>query len=460
MCTVQPLLVYANCLLFTKLSQSLTENKRSCQKLFISFTFFFFLSLFFKTSKMNSNHDSYDQYADQLLNSVFANVKQTTATAPIVANTSHEDLLLNQLFQNARISSPVPSSPFLNNSSNTNSEWLLLQQLQQQQQLIEKQLSALTASKNTPPSPVFQVPVVESSSELVVEEDIKPKKIARIPVQQPETPTESNNAALVKATAAAALNNNAGNRPALPKKKSFIRRTLSRKNFKDRENIVPTETMAKQQYEHVAVVDKSPSFWRPREERPKGWWKGNGPNSTATQQQYYQYEEVEEDNDDDEQEEEEDSEEEIPTPVPVKKIKKKVVKQVVVPHLQKVPQQKVPSIKKKAARPMAFKTPTVKAKKKKNKVKEASTATAAAKSTPMYVMPQQPKYYQLPMMMAPPMMPSQGGGGYYYMPGQGNMMTMAPSMQQREESTNKAVVTRKKTVLNPREASNDKCSIM
>lgn len=420
---------------------------------------------------MNNSHDPYDQYADQLLNSVFANVQQVSGTTPHIPDTNHEDLLLNQLFQNARISSPAPSSPFLNKNNSSNNELLLLQQLQQQQQLIEKQLSAIASSRNSV-SPVFQVPVVESSatcpsssSELVA--NPKPKKIVRVPVQQQQVdaPAEYNDAALVKATAAAAADiHHTTNRPALPKKKSFLRRTLSRKNFKDRETVAPTSTTAattksvqpkaaKQQPIPTPVVEKSPTFWKPREERPKGWWKGARSNSTATEQQpYYHYEE----NQDVAQEEEEtSSEEEVPVPVPVKKTKKKVVKRVVVPQ-----QQKVPSIKKKTPRPMAFKSPTIKAKKKKNKVKEASAA--ATKSRPMYAMPQQPMYYQQPMMMPsqqPYMMPGQFGNGYYGMPGQGTMM-MSPSLQQNETRSNKTVPTRKKTVLNPREATNDKCSIM
>jgi hypothetical protein len=413
-----------------------------------------------------NNHDSYDQYADQLLNSVFANVKQSSTAA----HTSHEDHLLNQLFQNARISSPIPPSPLLNN---TNTEWLLLQQLQQQQQLIEKQLSALTASKTVPSSPAFQVPVVEPSAispsqNTELEQDVKSKKIARVPVQQQQaepSPPESN-AALVKATAAAVALHNSGNRPALPKKKSFIRRTLSRRNFKDRENQAPAYTEATTAVQSVqpkaanqqkpVKVEKSPTFWRPREEKPKGWWKGNRSNpTTKQQQQYYQYEEEEED--EKEEEEEESSEEEIPLPVPAKKSKKKVVKKVAVPHLQKVPQQKVSSIKKKSTRPMAFKAPTVKGKKKKNKVKQES----AAKSVPKYAIPQQPMYYQQPMMVAPQqpyIMPGQARGGYYCMPGQG--MMMPPLTQQNEEPASKTAVTRRKTVLNPRESSNDKCSIM
>ena len=63
---------------------------------------------------------NYDHYADQLLNSVFENAKQTALPSPPPIQQNAEDQFFNQLL--TQMSSPAP----FNNASN---EWLLLQQL-------------------------------------------------------------------------------------------------------------------------------------------------------------------------------------------------------------------------------------------------------------------------------------------------------------------------------------------
>ncbi|CAO3648790.1 unnamed protein product [Mucor fragilis] len=461
---------------------------------------------------------NYDQYADQLLNSVFENAKQTTTPSPPIQQ-SHEDQFLNQLL--ARISSPAP----FNNTSN---EWMLLQQLQQQKQLLERQqlLSALSSTLtgvpitqpntgstagavDTPTSPILanlQSPPSSTAS------DEKVKKIARVPVNVPPSsptpaaaivskPHEKENDkpidALIKATAAAALASHAAPtskamsdtaKPALQKKKSFLKRTWSRRDFKGRQPIPPAQKPVQQQ-DNVPIPKKRTasvksvanppqqmatersSFWKPREEKPKGWWKGN--RESKTQPQAYYEEEIEYDEQEIPHYQEEDSteeEEELSaiTPSSSKQTKRVVVKRVIVP-------KKVPSISK-PKRPMAFKTPTPRkpksksSKKKKNEatVSKSSSATATPRSSmPMYVMPQQSMYYPQPMMMpsAPQPYMMGGGGGYYMMPPNGGMMGQSPMMQQLYddpdvEEKRPTNLSRKKSVYNPREASNDKCNIM
>ncbi|KAF1799884.1 hypothetical protein V8B55DRAFT_1542402 [Mucor lusitanicus] len=465
--------------------------------------------------------NNYDQYADQLLHSVFENAKQTATPSP-PAQQNSEDQFFNQLL--ARISSPAP----FNNASN---EWLLLQQLQQQKQLLERQqlLSALspalaslpivqpnidssTGAMNTPSSPTLtDLPSTSSTTA----SDEKVKKIARVPVNVPSPapapaptaatvskPHEKENDkpidALIKATAAAALSSHTAStsrampdtpKPALQKKKSFLKRTWSRRDFKGRQPIPQGQKPVVQQQENVPtpkkkttsvkavanppqqMVAERSSFWKPREEKPKGWWKGNR-ESNAQPQTYYE-EEIEYDEQEIPSCQEEDpaeEEEDLPviTPSSSKQTKRVVVRRVVVP-------KKVPSISK-PKRPMAFKTPTPKkpksksSKKKKNEatVSKSSSSTASPRrSMPMYVMPQQPMYYPQPMMMpsAPQPYMMGGGGGYYMMPPNGGMMGPSPLMQQLYDETDveekrPAQLSRKKSVYNPREASNDKCTIM
>ncbi|EPB84114.1 hypothetical protein HMPREF1544_09102 [Mucor circinelloides 1006PhL] len=464
--------------------------------------------------------NSYDQYADQLLNSVFENAKQTTVPSPPIQQ-SPEDQFFNQLL--ARISSPAPFN-------NTNNEWLLLQQLQQQKQLLERQqlLTALSptlsglpitqpntgsnnAATDTPSSPnVADTPLFPATTT----SDEKVKKIARVPVQVPSPapapapapaivskPHEKENDmpidALVKATAAAALSSHATPKskampdtakPALQKKKSFLKRTWSRREFKGKQPIPQAQKPAHKQENVPApkkkatsvktvpsppqqmVAEKS-SFWKPREEKPKGWWKGNRESKAQPHAYYEEAIEYEEQEIPDYQEEEDFTEEEevIPviTPSSSKQTKRVVVKRVIVP-------KKVPSISK-PKRPMAFKTPTPRkpksksSKKKKNEAtlsKSSSTTAAPRRSMPMYVMPQQPAYYPQPMIM--PSVPQpymMGGGGGYYMMSPNGAMGQPTMMQQLHEDIDvqekrPANLSRKKSVYNPREASNDKCNIM
>ncbi|KAK4511098.1 uncharacterized protein ATC70_012309 [Mucor velutinosus] len=459
--------------------------------------------------------NNYDQYADQLLNSVFENAKQTAMPSPPIQQSS-EDQFFNQLL--SRISSPAP----FNSASN---EWLLLQQLQQQKQLLERQqlLSALSPAlagvsiaqpntdsstnvMDTPSSPILAD--LQSPPPTTAPEE-KAKKIARVPVNVPSPaptheaaivskPHEKENDkpidALIKATAAAALSGHAtstsrvmpeNTRPALQKKKSFLKRTWSRRDFKGRlpnpqaqkplqqqENVpTPKRTASVKSvaYPPQQMAAERSSFWKPREKKPKGWWKGN--REDKAQPQAYYEEEIEYDEHEIPEYQEEDSaEEEVPVIAPSSSKQKRrvVVKRVIVP-------KKVPSISK-PKRPMAFKTPTPKkpksksSKKKKNDAtvsKNSGTTVTARRSMPLYVMPQQPMYYPQPMMMpsAPQPYMMGGGGGYYMMPASG-MMGQSPLMQRLcddtdvEEKRPTTKLNRKKSVYKSREISNDKCSIM
>lgn len=442
--------------------------------------------------------DSYDQYADQLLNSAFQNARKTPAI-----NTSTEDQLLNQLFPNARYSAPLTPSPMFGNNPTSN-EWFLLQQLQQQKMLLERQQQMMS------PSVFHQVPI--QSSTPVVQEEAPVKKIARVPVNSdPVILEDSNVEPTLQQQPQQQLNSTAvSQQPPLNKKKSFLRSlSLKRPSNKDlataavavattaiaakslkeqynerkreeqemiraekeRKRLAKEKKMASKNAAKLAAastisdyeeepemeyqstsqpkyVERRPSFWKPREERPKGWWKGQ----RATQKEEEQYEEVEYE----EVEEEEEEEEVVPVVVapPVKT--KKVVRKVVVP-------KPVPSIKaSKPKRPMAFKQPTPRKSKPEKKKKAGKNAksntkdtssTTAAVAQPMYMMPQQmyqPAYYQQPMMMPQQFMP----GSYYP-----QMMGQVPQ-QQSTQPERRSSPARKKSIYNPRDNSNDKCSIM
>lgn len=458
---------------------------------------------------------SYDQYADQLLDSVFQNVKQSTNSVPAL----HEDQLFNQLLQNARYSNMSSPQPF-------NNDWLLMQQLQQQQQqmLLERQLmstnnlSPLQSSPlaeflaNIAPTATLTDPAITTSDStnpdadfIVVDEPAAPpKKIARVPVPSLPDPKPIEEPVYHLP--------NANSQLQLKKKKSFLR-SLSSRAVKHQE-VFPAaviaatlassahhqykdkklEKLAKKQEQQMAkkqeqmakkqeqqrkkkeratvsieakenlpppMIDRRPSFWKPREEKPKGWWKGQ--RNQLQQEEYQQEYRRPEVNEDTEEEEEEEQLEQAPVvSAPPKKSKKQVVvKRVAVPP-KKVSSLKVTQPK----RPMAFKTPTkknkVNGKKSSNSKEKADDAGIATQ--PVYVMPQQmyQPFYQQPMMMVPPqqsygMMP--GGNGYYYMPNMPNMMVPQPQAYQKEEEE-APKVRRHKSVYNPREASNDKCTIM
>lgn len=441
-----------------------------------------------------TNPSSYDHYADELLNSVFQNVKQTASPPPAVI--SREDQLLNQLFQTTYGGLPSPS---LYGNSN---ELFLLQQLKQQQLLLERQQQLLS------PAPFHQIPIqsttVESplSSPLATTsvasiEDTPVKKIARVPVPViPEPIVEET--PIVEPPVQEQIKSH----PPLKKKKSFIQilseRTSRNKEFsaaaaaataamkeksihqqyknrkqaqvqkvyvdsepqpsqapepkssKKEKAVTSVAIPAKPHEVHRPVVERKPSFWKPREERPKGWWKGQ--RGTKQQPQEEEYEEVEE-------EVEEEEEEEVVI-VPPKKTKKVVVvKRVIVP-------KKVPSIKAtKPKRPMAFKPPPTRKNKvseKKSKHNETCHAASTTNTTavqPMYVMPQQ--MYQQPMYQQPMMMMPQQPDPYYSMPpmmGGGVYQPYVTPVSQEKETV--SPVKKNKSIYNPRESTNDKCSIM
>lgn len=453
--------------------------------------------------------DSYDQYAEQLLNKVFQNVKQT-ASPPAV---SHEDQLLNQILLNTpRFANGLPSTPVYGNSN----ELFLLQQLNQQQMLLERQQQLLSPSLSFPQIPT-QHTAIEPPPAVIEEPPVK--KIARVPVSAviPD-PVVEEKPIIQQSVQPSPLKNQSSPPSQLKKKKSFIgllaERTNKNKEFaaaaalatatmkeksiqqqfknrrqeqayvrlqaqeqaqieaeaqaeaqaelqsqQTREQIkyIPQKSkkkvIAAKSYETPRpVIEKRPSFWKPREERPKGWWKGQKGHTNKHQEDEYEEIEVE-----DEEEEEE------VIIVPPKKTKTVVVKRVVVP-------KKVPSIKgTKPKRPMAFKPPPS----RKNKVSEkktthSETCTHATSATsamqPMFVMPQQQMYqqqmYQQPYYPQPMMMPQQNG--YYGMPNMmGGGMFQGPQVSHvKEEKEAAAPARRNTTVYNPRESTNDKCSIM
>ncbi|CEP13625.1 hypothetical protein [Parasitella parasitica] len=418
--------------------------------------------------------NTYDQYADQLLNSVIENAKQTTdSSSPSLQ--SSEDQSLSRLL--ASISSPRPFN-------NTHNEWLLLQQMQQQKELLEKQhlIAALSDLSISQPNP-SNTAAKKASTSLQVNEtsssDENVKKIARVPVQtqrpNPKKTHEKENDmptdALFNATAAfshhAKPKSEAYN-PVLPKKKDFLKKTWSRRNFKGKapvpqqqenlsiakENVGAQSSMADQLPQTEFI--KGSTFWKPREEKPKGWWKSNQDNKSK---KYYQTQLNCQEQENSflqkvEHEEENDSAA-ITLPGQTKMV---AVKRVNVP-------KKVSSVSK-PKRPMAFKGPTSRKPKSKSckneKSKDAvskvmTPSKSIAGEMPVYLLPQQPILYSQPMMMpstSQPYMTGVGNGGYYMMP-QTNMINHSYEEEQIPVNLNG-----KKSVYNPREASNDKCTIM
>ncbi|CAO3657491.1 unnamed protein product [Mucor hiemalis] len=440
--------------------------------------------------------DSYDQYADQLLNSAFQNARKTPAI-----NTSPEDQLLNQLFQNARYSVPATPSPMFGNNPTSN-EWFLLQQLQQQKMLLERQQQMMS------PSVFHQVPIQSSTAAIQEEAPIASpvKKIARVPVHSDPVILEDSIVEPTQQPQPQQYNNTGVSQPPLNKKKSFLRSlslkrpsnkdlaaaavavattAIAAKSLKEQYNerkreeqeMIRAEKERKRQekerkmankkaakltpvaatsdyeeepeteYQSTSqpkYVDRNPSFWKPREEKPKGWWKGQ--RGTKNEQQYNEEVEYEE--------EEEEEEEVVPVVIapPVKT--KKVVKRVAVP-------KPVPSIKaSKPKRPMAFKQPSPRKSKPEKKKKGGKNTKGTTNETstnvvaqPMYMMPQQmyqPNYYQQPMMMPQQFMP-----GSYYPQMMGQVPQQQPAQPERRSSP-----ARKKSIYNPRDTANDKCSIM
>ncbi|KAI8645209.1 hypothetical protein BD408DRAFT_411985 [Parasitella parasitica] len=413
--------------------------------------------------------NTYDQYTEQLLNSVFENAKQTPASSQ-----NPEEQILNQLL--ACISSPA-------SFNNTHNEWLLLQQIQQQKDLLERQqlmaalspaLSGLSiAQLNNSNAAATDVPTMSQVNENL-SADEKVKKIARVPVhtQPPSSakPDEKENGmtvdALVKSTAAAALSHHTkpkskAEKPALQKKRGILQRTWSRRDFKGRapipqqrknlpdakKNINPHTSVPKQ-LQQMEVI-KGSTFWKPREEKPKGWWKGNRDHKS----QGYGQQEVgyqEQGTSDLRNGEYEEEKSDLPS--------RQTRNVVVVP-------KKESSISK-PKRPMAFKGPTPRKYKSKSckKIKNEATVTPSksiATGMPVYLMPRQSMLYPRPMMLPAtpqPYMMDTGNGGHY----------MIPPTSIVDQSYKEAVAeeprfgrtNRKKSVYNPRAASNDKCIII
>ena len=313
----------------------------------------------------------YDQYATQLLNSVFENAKQ----------------------------------------SSSNSNWHLLEQLEEQKKLILEQQQLLEDLKSN----IRKEDIVLEDTGL----EIIPASFHVLSEQQ--------------------LPSRAVSEQKLPaKQKSFLRRSLSRRHFQGRENRQPEtnkpksgpgqlhpqkpeqshlktnkKALRREDYQQeTMVVDQTPTFWKPRQERPKDWWKGN--RGTSDQ--------------------------------------KRVIQPKKVPSLQGT----------KVKRPMAFKTPSIKKKKQVARKKINTTSIHQQKDNdvgeqetphpipmpvstpmPMYVMPQQPLYYQQPMtMMTQP------------------YMTPISSYPTHQQDIPTQATKRKTSVLNPREHSNDKCILM
>ncbi|KAI8886269.1 hypothetical protein K501DRAFT_283888 [Backusella circina FSU 941] len=224
-----------------------------------------------------------------------------------------------------------------------------------------------------------------------------------------------------------------------PVTRKSLRNTLIRRKKpakpKAQEILQDDSYTQQQQQQHKVFVDDTPSFWRPRETRAKGWWKGNRAPSKDQQDEQHQSGSI-------------------------SKKDKKVAS----------------SIKsRRAARPMAFKTPQ-----RKNKVSgsnSASTTTTAAAqnnytlpissqqqvSTPIMAAPQM--MYAMPQMfpqqtLFPQQMLSQFSQPLPF--GQPSPMYYHPQPAEPAATTNEDESKNKKrtTIYNPREVSHDKCCIM
>ncbi|KAI9473632.1 MAG: hypothetical protein EXX96DRAFT_312468 [Benjaminiella poitrasii] len=503
----------------------------NCIPLLYLFPFFVHIN-----AKKMSAQDSYDQYADQLLNSVFQSAKHTdNASNNLLLNSinpNHEHLRLNQFLQHqSRISPSLPITPLPSPFpvGNHGGEWLLLQQLQQQKDLLEKQQQQILSSSfigahQSPSAPTlltsaYQSPrkqpeepknlnekLKDNNSKILSPLDEK-RKIPRVPVQKEKlSPNQqqeiilddsnsspgnviethafqnaSNSEHIANVQTVNKINDKQQQQP----KRDFLYRTWSRRNFKNREatqnkpisvsysHEVITQksdnSKRKKQMEQTRpVVERKPSFWKPREERPKGWWKGN-----TNKQHYVQVEANNELATEDEFEQEEVilkndsgkapiatvmsavSVDQKKTVTPTKNV---VVKQrdAVVATKKGASTKKGGTFKANSRRPMAFKTPTVR--KKSDKVKSKKSANKQNSVTPnksvMYVIPQQSPLFYHPQQ--------QSATSNIFMPTQPFSFMSASDYGYNNPSREERNTTpkRKTTILNPRESSNDKCFIM
>ncbi|KAI8991191.1 hypothetical protein BDF20DRAFT_909007 [Mycotypha africana] len=337
---------------------------------------------------------SYEKYTDNLLNRVFSNIPTTAV------KTESDDEREN-----------------------------ILQKIQLQQESLEKKLSELLVANNSnnhAHSKIQRVPVKSRPTEQEDEDEAHHQKRGKT-----KDESAASQAVLEKAQAEQAEINE------LQKRKSlFSRRKKSIKSPS------PDDSTS------------SSSFWKPREQRPKGWWKGNTNRNDIHQQQQPQQSAVN-------------------TAVanttanksmkPSTSIKKRSVAKPKRPMAFKSPQQrqkKNRSIKKKQQQPTSYYANHA------NNGGDGATRHYALPFTSPVCYPQASTMMpsQQPLQQYPYMMPiTTPSPNYYMMPPNMLMGQTSPrhyqsstfTQQQQQQHNNKNT-----TIYNPRESSNDRCLIM
>lgn len=339
--------------------------------------------------------DSYEQYTDELLCRVFESAKQNQLLSSPISDWSASPLLCKSIDQ-----TPILSPPLSNRS-------------------IENAFSPVIKSPQSDLVPSTHVDVSSMDSKSII---LPPAPTSPTPPSLPSSP--------------------------IKQQKSFLRDTLSRKLSRKKKEFKSAKKPLKvplaksnpsqeplepsQEQQERPQIQRQPSFWKPREDRPNEWWKSKKGQGE-----------------------------------------------------QSLKQHKVASIRaKKPKRPMAFKTPKRKpvahAEKKKVSTQSHRPGTVIIKRVPQKqaisadaskslneiiavapvsaAMPQPVYMVQQPYAMMPPV----NHAGYYLVP---PMMLSAQQPQQPQivsEKPKPQQVKRKKatTLHNPREASNDKCILM
>ncbi|CEI98977.1 hypothetical protein G6F70_006410 [Rhizopus microsporus] len=338
--------------------------------------------------------DSYEQYADELLSRVFENAKQNQSLSSPISDWSASPLLCKSIDQ-----TPI-LSPSLSNRS------------------IENAFSPVIKSPQSDLVSGRHVDVSSMDSKSII---LPPAPTSPIPPSLPSSPIKQQKNFL----------HDTLSRKLSRKKKEFksVKKPLKAPLVKSNPSQEPLEPSQEQQ--ERPQIQRQPSFWKPREDRPNEWWKSKKGQGE-----------------------------------------------------QSLKQHKVASIRaKKPKRPMAFKTPKRKpvahTEKKKASTQSHRPGTVIIKRVPQKqaistdasissnetiavapvsaTMPQPVYMVQQPYAMIPPV----NHAGYYLVPSM--MMPAQPQQPQIVSDKPKPQqVKRKKvtTLHNPREASNDKCILM
>ncbi|KAI7907395.1 uncharacterized protein BX663DRAFT_495761 [Cokeromyces recurvatus] len=427
-------------------------------------------------------NDSYDQYADQLLNSAFHNARQSNHA---LLTNNDQPLILNRLLQDQARFSPVSSL-----YPNTMNEWILLYQLQQQKELLERQKQIQTSTTPFPTNDTHST-CVETPLEQTEQDNInkntqktderslandEKKKIPRVPVQKEQVTTATttttghqeqdiiiNDHSTLNDTIANPLESISRNYASthnkqLNTKKNFLYKSWSTSGFRHNKKKPITLESSQNDTTHnlgykktektKSTLERKPSFWRPRKEKFK--------------KQQGDHEEIVTTIDDKETKAaltKNRSNKSFASPA--RKIRTPTVKKpavVVQPRGQKMSSvKKGGTIKANTKRQMAFKSPTVK--KKSDKVKNKKSSKSVQNPT-MYYMPQQqqPMFYYPQQPVNNAIMPSSFTNS---VPIFGHNPFPIQQEQKIATASNKNTSSKRSTtILNPRETSNDKCLIM